>query len=96
MVVLRWRTCWSPSPASGVCDRHALRRLSGGRRHLRCRGEIIGEASKQVHAALPWKQMAGMRNCIVHYYTGVDLAIVWEVPQNALPKLQTQLEDLVL
>lgn len=37
-------------------------------------GKIIGEASKQVpedfkqaHAALPWKQMAGMRNCIVHY-----------------------------
>jgi uncharacterized protein with HEPN domain len=44
---------------------------------------------------LPWKQMAGLRNCIVHYYTGVDLAIVWEVPKNALPKLQTQLEDLV-
>jgi uncharacterized protein with HEPN domain len=65
--------------------------------------EIIGEASKQVpedfkqaHTALPWHQMAGMRNRIVHDYTGVDLAIVWEVSQNALPGLQTQLEALVV
>ena len=65
--------------------------------------EIIGEASKQVpeefktaHAGLPWQQMAGMRNRIVHDYTGVDLAIVWEVSQNALPGLQTQLEALVV
>lgn len=65
--------------------------------------EIIGEASKQVsedfkqaNKALPWQQMAGMRNRIVHDYTGVDLAIVWEVAQNALPKLQMQLEALTV
>lgn len=64
--------------------------------------EIIGEASKQVpedfkaaHPELPWQQMAGMRNRIVHDYTGVDLAIVWEVVQKALPKLQGQLEALL-
>jgi len=63
--------------------------------------EIIGEASKQVpeefkqaHPELPWQQMAGMRNRIVHDYTGVDLAIVWEVAQKALPVLQSQLEAL--
>jgi uncharacterized protein with HEPN domain len=64
--------------------------------------EIIGEASKQLpedfkaaHPKLPWQQMAGMRNRIVHDYTGVDLAIVWEVVQKALPKLQGQLEALL-
>jgi uncharacterized protein with HEPN domain len=64
--------------------------------------EIIGEASKQMpeefkqaHATLPWHQMVGMRNRIVHDYTGVDLAIVWEVARNALPGLQTQIEALV-
>jgi uncharacterized protein with HEPN domain len=36
-----------------------------------------------------------MRNRIVHDYTGVDLAIVWEVARNALPGLQTQIEALV-
>ena len=64
--------------------------------------EIIGEASKQMpedfkeaHPELPWAQMAGMRNRIVHDYAGVDLAIVWEVARNALPRLQQQLEALV-
>jgi uncharacterized protein with HEPN domain len=64
--------------------------------------EIIGEASKQIpdefkqaHAVLPWHQMAGMRNRIVHDYAGVDLAIVWEVAQNTLPGLQTQIEVLI-
>ena len=63
--------------------------------------EIIGEASKQVpeefkqaHPELPWQQLAGMRNRIVHDYTGVDLSIVWEVAQKALPRLQSQLEAL--
>lgn len=64
--------------------------------------EIIGEASKQIpdefkqaHVALPWHQMAGMRNRIVHDYAAVDLAIIWEVAQNTLPGLQAQLEALV-
>ncbi len=64
--------------------------------------EIIGEASKQIpdefkqaHGALPWHQMAGMRNRIVHDYAGVDLAIVWEVAHNILPGLQAQIEALV-
>jgi uncharacterized protein with HEPN domain len=64
--------------------------------------EIIGETSKQIpdefkqaHGVLPWHQMAGMRNRIVHDYAGVDLAIVWEVAQNTLPGLQTQIEVLM-
>jgi uncharacterized protein with HEPN domain len=39
--------------------------------------------------------MAGMRNRIVHDYTGVDLAIVWDVVQHGLPKLEAQLQALV-
>ncbi len=64
--------------------------------------EIIGEASKQVpedfksaHPTLPWQQMAGMRNRIVHDYAGVDLAIVWDVVQHALPKLEAELQVLI-
>ncbi len=64
--------------------------------------EIIGEASKQVpedfksaHPTLPWQQMAGMRNRIVHDYAGVDLAIVWDVVQHGLPKLEAQLQALL-
>eukprot|EP01038_Epipyxis_sp_PR26KG_P000197 gene197-285_t len=45
--------------------------------------EIIGEASKRVDAEyrdkypfIPWKEMAGMRDKIIHYYEGVDYSVV--------------------
>jgi uncharacterized protein with HEPN domain len=64
--------------------------------------EIIGEASKGIpdekkclKPEVDWAAIKGLRNRIVHDYTGVDLAIVWEVARNALPGLQTQIEALV-
>lgn len=46
--------------------------------------EIIGEASKNIpdglkllHNDVPWKEMAGMRDKVIHEYFGVDLEIVW-------------------
>ena len=63
--------------------------------------EIIGEATRQLpedyreaHPELPWAQMEGLRNRIVHDYTGVDLGIVWEVVQRSLPALEKQLAEL--
>ena len=63
--------------------------------------EIIGEASRQMpedfksrHPDIPWLQMAGMRNRIVHDYAGVDLELVWEVVSHALPNLRAQLTEL--
>lgn len=53
---------------------------------------VIGEAAKQLpenfkerHPEIPWAQMAGMRNRIVHDYAGVDLEIVWRVITEAMP-----------
>jgi uncharacterized protein with HEPN domain len=47
--------------------------------------EIIGEATKKVSAAtrkkhpdVPWKDMAGMRDRLIHEYFGVDLKAVWD------------------
>ncbi len=61
----------------------------------------IGEAAKQLpenfkvtHAAVPWSQMAGMRNRIVHAYAGVDLEIVREVVTQSLPALNEQIAGL--
>jgi uncharacterized protein with HEPN domain len=63
---------------------------------------IIGEAARQVsqetrdaHPELPWPQMAGMRNRLIHEYFRVDLATVWETVKNDLPPLIAVLEHLV-
>lgn len=48
--------------------------------------EIIGEAVKKIsddtkikYPEIPWKQMAGMRDILIHEYFGVDYSVVWEV-----------------
>jgi uncharacterized protein with HEPN domain len=55
---------------------------------------IIGEATKrlssefrQEHSAIPWKQIAGMRDVISHKYDEVDLEEVWTVIKINLPTL---------
>ena len=64
--------------------------------------EIIGEASNQLpedfktrNPQVPWRQMTGMRNRIVHDYAGVDLELVWEVVTKSLPVLEKQIAGLV-
>ena len=60
--------------------------------------EIIGEAVKRLPKAyteatptVPWQQVAGLRNRIVHDYFGLDLSIIWQVIQVDLPTLQKHL-----
>lgn len=57
--------------------------------------QIIGEAAKKVskekrtaHPDVPWREMTGMRDRVVHDYFGVSLDIVWDVVQNHLPPLR--------
>lgn len=57
--------------------------------------EIIGEASKRLsddrkrsRPDIPWKQIAGMRDRLIHAYFGVDLELVWEVVEKRLPALR--------
>jgi uncharacterized protein with HEPN domain len=56
--------------------------------------EIIGEATKQIPEAvrqgypqIPWRDMAGMRDRLIHSYFGVDYEIVWDVAANKAPEL---------
>jgi uncharacterized protein with HEPN domain len=62
---------------------------------------IIGEAATKVmdrhpqftqaHAAVPWRSMRGMRNRIAHGYFEINLDVVWDTVQMALPQLLKQL-----
>jgi uncharacterized protein with HEPN domain len=56
--------------------------------------EIIGEAARRVsdetkgtHPEIPWKQITGMRNRLVHEYFRINLAAVWDTVQRDLPEL---------
>ena len=60
--------------------------------------EIIGEAARRIPASfaaaypdIPWQQMAGLRNRIVHDYFGLDLEIIWQIIQGDLPQLKVRL-----
>lgn len=61
--------------------------------------EIIGEAAKgfspdfrKKHKAIKWQDIAGMRDRLIHHYTGVNWSIVWDVVQAKLPEFKAQLE----
>ena len=57
--------------------------------------EIIGEATKKIskqftqsHAEVPWQDMAGMRDKLIHDYLDVDLEVVWKTIEVDLPLLK--------
>lgn len=63
---------------------------------------IIGEATKRIspslrqqHPEIPWREMAAMRDVIVHKYDQLDFDIVWDVVQNKLSELLTLIEMLL-
>ena len=64
--------------------------------------EIIGEATKKIsidyklkYNSIQWKNMAGMRDRLIHDYIGIDYSIVWDVVKNKIPDLHSQISHLL-
>jgi len=67
-------------------------------RQLEIMGEAAGNVSQETRRMdpeIPWSQIVGMRNRLVHAYFQVDLAIVWEIVEIDLPPLKLQVEDML-
>jgi uncharacterized protein with HEPN domain len=63
--------------------------------------EIIGEAVSKLSAALkanyldvPWTEISGMRNRLIHGYISVNLQIVWDTVQEILPKFSGRIQQI--
>ena len=64
--------------------------------------EIIGEAAKQVpgsvkkkYPAVPWKEMAGMRDKLIHFYFGVNHDLLWQTIKNRIPEIKPVISQIL-
>ena len=64
--------------------------------------EIIGEATKwvsneikQKYPQIPWKEMAGMRDRLIHLYFGVDYKLVWETIKKRIPTIKPLMKEIL-
>lgn len=64
--------------------------------------EIVGEAASRTpleeraqHNDIPWAQIVGLRNRLIHGYDSVDFEILWQIVNSDLPNLIAKLEQIV-
>ena len=55
----------------------------------------ISESTKVSHPEVPWPEIAGFRNVVVHGYLGIDLNQIWHIVEQNLEELQGQVETIL-
>jgi len=63
--------------------------------------EIIGEATKNIsseitssYEKIPWKEMAGMRDKLIHNYMGIEIDVIWKTIELDIPDLDVLLKEI--
>jgi len=87
---------------TGNLDKHAFLRKEIAQDAVVRNIEIIGEAIKNLpedfkkkHKNIPWKDIAGMRDRIAHFYFGVDFELVWDTVKKDVPELEKKIRKLI-
>ena len=64
--------------------------------------EIIGEAVKNIsketkvkYPDIQWREIAGMRDIVIHQYFGVTIGLVWRVATSEIPNLKNNIEEII-
>jgi len=64
--------------------------------------EIIGEAAKQIpdnikneYPSIPWREMAGMRDKLIHFYFGVNYELLWQTIKKRIPKIKPVITQIL-
>jgi uncharacterized protein with HEPN domain len=85
----------------GQCGEEAFRRdlmiQDAVIRNLQVMGEAVKKVSDDTrasHPEVPWRDIAGMRDRVVHDYFGVSLDIVWDVVENHVPPLRDKFRSI--